>query len=79
MPDKGVMSVRQEVQVHEVLTGKLVQSDQLVPQATLEMPVHQDQLGRQGQEVTQDRLAIQERVEKRDLLDPRDLVEYLDR
>jgi hypothetical protein len=75
MPDKGVMLVRQEVPVHEVLTGRPVQSDRPVPQATLEMPVHQDQLDRQDLEVTQDRLAIQERVEMRDQLEPRDLVE----
>jgi hypothetical protein len=76
---KEVRMVLREVPVHEVPMDRLVHLVRPVPQATSEMQVHQDQPGRQGLEVTQDRLVIREVVENRDLLDRRDLVELLER
>jgi len=76
---QGVKMVLQEVPVHEVLMDRLVHQARPVPQVTLEMQVHQDQRDQQGLEVTQDRLVMQEVVERQDLLDLLDLVEQLDR
>lgn len=76
---KEVKLVLQEVLAHEVLMDSLVEPERPVPQVTLEMQAHQDQLDSQDLEVTQDRLVMQEVEETRDLLDSRDLVDQMDR